>query len=158
AGSYAVTVDVDDAVGNDATQVTATVIIDTTVPANDGVISINDAAPLTNTTAVNIKVTTAPTEANTRYKVGFSETNDSATVATWNNYVFNTNIPFTLSTGDGVKTVYAFFKDKAGNVSTAGVSDTITLDTDAPALFTGVAADGGAPGLDTGDTLALTFD
>jgi len=38
---------------------------------------------------------------------------------------------FTLSSGDGLKTVYIWVKDVAGNVNTAPVSATITLDTQA---------------------------
>lgn len=49
--------------------------------------------------------------------------------STWNNWVaFATSYPWFLSSGDGLKTVYAQFKDASDNVSTA-YSDTITLDT-----------------------------
>ena len=40
----------------------------------------------------------------------------------------------TLTAGDGNKTAYLFYKDAAGNIST-GVSDSITLDTIAPAAL-----------------------
>ncbi|MCD8567157.1 MAG: Ig-like domain-containing protein [Geovibrio sp.] len=43
----------------------------------------------------------------------------------------STNISFTLSSGDGTKTVYAWLKDEAENISSAA-SDTIVLDTTAP--------------------------
>jgi len=39
---------------------------------------------------------------------------------------YNTNVQFTLSSGDGEKTVYVWYKDAAGNVSSAA-TDTITL-------------------------------
>jgi hypothetical protein len=45
------------------------------------------------------------------------------------------NVPFTLSTGDGTKTVYAWYKDAPGNVSSPA-SDTIILDQTAPAAVT----------------------
>ncbi|MBI5528150.1 MAG: carboxypeptidase regulatory-like domain-containing protein [Deltaproteobacteria bacterium] len=40
--------------------------------------------------------------------------------------------PFVLSATDGTKTVYACFKDKAGNYTSSPVSDTITLDMTVP--------------------------
>lgn len=46
---------------------------------------------------------------------------------------FSTTRPFALTDGDGIKTVYAKFKDNAGNESEA-VSDSIILDTIAPTL------------------------
>lgn len=39
---------------------------------------------------------------------------------------------FTLSSGDGLKTVYMWFKDGNGNVTSSSVSDTITLDQTGP--------------------------
>src|SRR5690242_191426 len=46
---------------------------------------------------------------------------------------FATTANWTLLSGDGTKTVYAQFQDQAGNWS-AAVSDTISLDTTAPAI------------------------
>lgn len=55
--------------------------------------------------------------------------NSSFLGCTWETYV--TGKTWSLSTGDGIKTVYAKFKDVQGNVSVS-YSDTITLDTQAP--------------------------
>ena len=55
--------------------------------------------------------------------------NDNTNWSTAETYA--TSKTWTLSSGDGTKTVYAKFKDTAGNWSTA-YSDTITLDTTAP--------------------------
>ncbi len=54
--------------------------------------------------------------------------------ATWGAWQqFESEITLTLPGDDGLKTVHAEFRDKAGNVS-ATLSDTITLDTDEPAI------------------------
>ena len=50
--------------------------------------------------------------------------------ASWETYV--TTRPWTYSTGDGAKTVYAMFKDAAGNASSSCNTTTITVDTTAP--------------------------
>jgi VCBS repeat-containing protein len=65
--------------------------------------------------------------------------NEAAPSGAWE--PFATSKTWSLSAGDGIKTVYAQFRDAAGNESPA-VSDTIFLDTNAP---TGtVTIDGGA--------------
>lgn len=52
---------------------------------------------------------------------------------TWNpEQAYDTSAPWTLSPGDELKTVYAQFKDSAGNWSGV-ISDTISLDTTPPA-------------------------
>ena len=90
---------------------------DTTPPTSTS-ISVNAGAVATNTTAVTL--TLGATGAS---KMMIS--NDSTfTGELWENYLTSKN--WTLISGNGVKTVYAKFKDTAGNVSTA-VSDTITL-------------------------------
>jgi len=71
--------------------------------------------------------------------------------ASWEAYA--TSKAFTLSSADGTKTVYAKFKDAAGNISEV-VSDTIVLDTAAPAGS--IAINAGAS-LTNDRTLALTL-
>ncbi|HEY5541121.1 MAG TPA: hypothetical protein VIL41_06690, partial [Coriobacteriia bacterium] len=56
--------------------------------------------------------------------------NDGSTWSSWQAY--STTASWTLTSGDGTKTVYAQFKDNAGNASSATISDTIGLDTVAP--------------------------
>lgn len=69
------------------------------------------------------------------------------------NFSFATTIPWTLSAGDGTKTVYVQFQDGAGNWSTPAVSDDIVLDTTGP---TGsVSINGGAA---TSSDTAVTLD
>lgn len=65
------------------------------------------------------------------YCVTNTEGSDSCTwVDTIETFAESTH---TLTTGDGVKTAYAYLKDYAGNISVA-VADTITLDTVAPVI------------------------
>jgi len=98
---------------------------DTTAPA--GTISIDVGNAFTNTTAVTLTLTCSDNVACTQMQ--FS--NDDVTYTTL--AVNATSAAFTLSAGaDGIRTVFARFTDAAGNISTA-VSDTITLDTVAPA-------------------------
>lgn len=68
--------------------------------------------------------------------------NDGSTWNPWVNYAqiyvqffagTSYHVPYTLPAGDGVKTVHARFKDRAGNVS-APINRTVTLDTTAPAV------------------------
>lgn len=99
-------------------------ITDTTPPTSTSIV-INSAAVTTSTTAVTLTLSA----------VGASDvmiSNDSAfTGGTW--LAYSTSKNWTLTTGDGVKTVYAKFRDDAMNVSTA-VSDTITLTTGVAAI------------------------
>lgn len=90
---------------------------DTTPPSATSV-SIN-AGAVTSTT-LTATLTLAATDA-TQMIIS----NDAGfTGAPWETYA--TSKTWTLTTGDGVKTVYAKFRDAAGNMSTA-VSDTITV-------------------------------
>jgi len=72
----------------------------------------------------------------TGYYVSTSATTPTAGAAGWGAVTAtpsysNANVPFTLPAGDGTKTVYAWYKDAAGNVSPTA-SDTILLDQTAP--------------------------
>lgn len=90
--------------------------VDTTPPTSTSV-SISAGAATTNSTAVTL--TLSATDA-----AQMMISNDPAfSGGTWETYA--TSKSWTLSSGEGTKTVYAQFKDSASNVSTA-VSDTIT--------------------------------
>ncbi len=90
---------------------------DTTPPSATSV-SINaGAATSTTLTATLTLAATDATQMIISNDAGF-------TGAPWETYA--TSKTWTLTTGDGVKTVYAKFRDAAGNMSTA-VSDTITV-------------------------------
>ena len=99
---------------------------DTTPPT--GTITINNGAAQTNTTSVTLTLS-ATDNSGTVSQMQFS--NNRTTYSTAEAYA--TSKTWTLASGDGTKTVYAKFKDAAGNWSTAA-SDTIALDTTPPSL------------------------
>ena len=119
-----------DAVGNeqlsaDAT-FTTTAAADTTPPT--GSVTINSGAAGTNN--ANVTLTLSATDnSGTVAQMQFS--NDGTTYSTPEAYA--TTKTWTLTSGDGTKTVYAKFKDPAGNWS-APVSDTIVLDATPPTI------------------------
>ncbi len=103
-----------------------TILLDTTAPA--GTISINNGAASTTTSSVTLNLTCSETGSGC-YQMQFSNDN-----ATWSGLAsYATTTTWTLSAGaDGSRTVYARFKDNAGNVTTAVISDSIILDTTLP--------------------------
>jgi hypothetical protein len=107
-----------DAAGNELAA-EDTILLDTTAP--EGLLVINGDAGVTGTTAVvlNSSVTGAD-------QMRFS--NDEAVWSEWAAYAAET--PWTLSDGDGVKTVHGQYRDSVGNL--LAVSDDIILDTTAP--------------------------
>ncbi len=90
---------------------------DTTPPTN---ISISIAAGATTATSTAVALTLAATGASHIMISNVADFSGSS----WETYAASK--AWTLTSGDGVKTVYAKFKDAAGNISTA-ISDTITL-------------------------------
>lgn len=111
-----------------------TITYDTVAPTG-GSISINAAA--TYATSTTLALTLAATDATTSVaQMQFSC--DSSTWTTAEAYVTSKSLNLatagaSCTTTDGVKTIYARFIDAAGNTS-GNVSDTITLDTAAPAF------------------------
>ena len=104
-----------------------------TVPPT-GTISINSGAAATNSTAVRAYLTCSDATTGCGY-VKFS--NDGVTYsAVQANDVWK---PWTLAIGDGIKTVYAMFRDNAGNWSNV-YSDTILLETVSPSTTASPAA------------------
>lgn len=104
---------------------TDTIILDTTAPT--GSIIINNDNPYTASTAVTLSLTATDSTS------GISEvrlSNDGV----WDTEPWEPQVStksWTLSPGDGAKTVYYQIRDNAGLTSTA-YSDTITIDTVAP--------------------------
>lgn len=114
-----------DGAGNVSAGTTA---VATPIPESDaptGTISINSGAAYTSARAVTL--TLSASDASTVADVCLSE---SATCTTWAAYAASR--AFTLSSGGGVKTVRAWFRDNWGNASAVSVSDSITIDTTAP--------------------------
>jgi subtilisin family serine protease len=103
---------------------------DITAPINPN-ISIDGGS--SNTASANVTLTLSATDV--VGVTGFFTSEASSTpspssfnpIASTNNY--SANVPFVLSSGSGTKTVYAWFRDANGNISSR-VSDTITYTVD----------------------------
>ncbi|MDG6026013.1 MAG: hypothetical protein E3K40_04710 [Candidatus Brocadia sp.] len=95
-------------------------------------ISINNGATYTNSTSVTLTLSATDNVGVTGYYLSTSSTKPLASATGWMSVTSTTNytgnISYQLSGGNGVKTVYVWYKDAAGNVSNT-VSDSITLDT-----------------------------
>ncbi len=100
-----------------------------------GAVVINNGAAVTSSTTTTLTLS-ATDNSGTVSQMRFSDT--GVTFAAAESYA--TTKTWTLSAGDGVRTVYVQYSDAAGNWSPS-VSDTIILDTVAPAL-TAVQATG----------------
>jgi titin len=95
-------------------------VLDSTPPT--GSISINNGAGYTNSRSVTLNLSATDT-------YGVSQMKFSNDNATWSEAVsYATSTTWTLSNGDGTKTVYAKFKDNPGNWTTTTINDTIVLD------------------------------
>ncbi|MDD3887951.1 MAG: Ig-like domain-containing protein [Patescibacteria group bacterium] len=94
-------------------------------------IAINSGASYTNTTAVTLALS-ASSDA---YQMMVSE-DPTFVGASWETYATSKN--FTLSSGDGTKTVYVKYRDKLLSEST-GISSTIILDETAPTVTSAIA-------------------
>jgi len=94
-------------------------------------IAIENGATYTNSLAVNLTVVASDQEPSSgMWAMQFSD--DGWTWSDWVPYAPSAG--YTISSGDGVKTVYFRAKDHAGNVADT-VSDSITLDTRPPAIY-----------------------
>ena len=129
AGVYTVTVTVSDGKLTDSQVVTVTVTDTDITPPNSSV-SINNGAVSTNSTSVTLSFSSTDNVGVTGYYLSTILSTPLASNPDWISVTptinFNANVPYTLSSGDGVKTVYVWYKDEAGNVSNA-YSDSINL-------------------------------
>jgi hypothetical protein len=114
-----------------------------------GTVSINAGATLTNSTNVTLTLS-ATDNSGTVAQMQFS--NDDVSYSEPPD-TYATSKGWTLTTGDGGKTVYAKFKDPSGNWSDP-VTDTITLDTTAP----NISAVSASNITQTGATITWTTD
>ena len=110
-------------------------VTDVTAPVCS--IVINNDAPYTRLSSVILNISATDSIGVTGYYLSTSSTKPSATATGWKSISsianYNDSISYVLSSGNGNKTVYAWCKDAAGNVSST-VSDTIILDTTTPAI------------------------
>ncbi|NBR25522.1 MAG: hypothetical protein EBU08_17445, partial [Micrococcales bacterium] len=121
-----------DAIGNEGSCVSDTIIHDNIAPTSP-TISINSDAVTTSSTSVTIALS-----ANKASQMYVTDTTGCASGGTIEAYA--TTRAWTLSSGDGTKTVYIKYLDEAGNTSSC-ISDSITLDTTPPnpSAFTATA-------------------
>jgi len=120
-GTKTVYVKFKDGGGNWSAAYSDSILLDTTPPT--GTITINSGAA--STTNVNVTLTLTCNDANGCSQMKFSnDVDNEANYSTPETY--STTKAWTLTSGEGTKTVYAKFKDTGGNWSTA-YSDTINL-------------------------------
>ncbi|MBU2598985.1 hypothetical protein KJ849_00130, partial [bacterium] len=142
---------VKDIAGNEATAVSDTTTLDTTAPS--GTISIANGDEYTTSAAVTLNLSGyADGGGSGLDKVCYS--NDGSSYSSWENAAA-TKTNWSLTSGDGVKTVYYRLRDNVGNIGT--YSDTIKLDTVAPTKISAyVIIDSGAT-YSTDTTLDFTW-
>jgi len=104
------------------------IIYETTAPT--GSLIINSADNTTKNYLVNMKLTASDQYGVTGYYLSETNSKPSYNSSGWNPITssknFSDNVSFSLNVGNGIKTVYAWFKDDANNVSD-NISDNITL-------------------------------
>jgi hypothetical protein len=124
-------------------------------PAPSGLVVINKGEATTRSPVVTVNVTTTSGIAT---QVCLS---DTIACSSWQTY--SPTVSFTLSAGDGRKTVYAWWKNSAGGIGESAASASIVLDTTAPengvigiAIASGVATLAWSGFSDEGSGLAST--
>lgn len=101
----------------------SSILLDKTAATGSIIINNNAAS----TKVQNVTLTISAADAGTGVVSMQVSESSTFTGAAWEAYA--TTKAFTLSAGDGIKTVYARFMDAVGNISAPAVSDTIILDT-----------------------------
>jgi alpha-tubulin suppressor-like RCC1 family protein len=127
-GARTVYARVSDGAGNQSDADSAQITIETIKPA--GTVAINGGATLTN--SVNVTLALNATDEVNGSGIASMQFSNNGTA--WSAAVpYATSAPWTIDKTNGTRTVYVRFLDHAGNVS-ANATDTITLDSLAPAL------------------------
>ncbi|OOP55538.1 MAG: hypothetical protein AYP45_14255 [Candidatus Brocadia carolinensis] len=128
---------------------------DTTAPNCS--ISINNGDSYTKSPTVILTLSATDDIGVTGYYLSTSSTIPLATAAGWTSITstasYTASIPHTLISGDGSKTLYVWYKDAAGNVSSV-TSDSIILDTTVP-LVTIISPTSNATYTTTSNTISL---
>jgi len=127
-----------DKAGNISTGATASTKPRPEINPPTGSITIKGGAEATKSTTVNLTLS-ASDESPGAIRMCIS---NKATCTTW--IAFDPTRSWTLTTGNGTKTVSVWFRDVWGNVNTTPYSDTIILDTIAPTNGTVTATPGDA--------------
>lgn len=114
----------------------ATIGADATSPT--GTITINSNGTYTTTVGVTLNLSATDDVGVEGYYVSGSTTTPTAGQAGWvavgTNTAYSESIPYTLSANDGTKTVYVWYKDGVGSVSTT-TSDSIIFDSTFPSIL-----------------------
>lgn len=133
---------------------------DSSPPTGPSIV-IDGGAGSTSTTSVTLSLSASDDTGVTGYFVSESASAPSAGDGGWNSVSSTTSyaddISFTLSSGDGTKTVYVWFKDDAGNVSTSA-SDTIDLISAAAPTVLSTAPENDSASISIGTDIVITFD
>ena len=110
-------------------------VADTVAPT--GSICINNNSAYTNSSTVTLHLAATDNIGVTGYYISSNPTQPSAIASDWKSAPssknYSENISHTLDSGDGSKTIYVWYKDAAGNISSPA-SDSIILDTTAPTI------------------------
>lgn len=139
-----------DEAGNETSPISAEIVLDRVAP-QDPQIRINKGDTATNNPNKTV-ILQAKAEGAAMMQLGM----DAAfTNSRWINYQAGKNIPFTLPGDDGMKEVFARFRDEAGNVSEV-VSQKILLDR-TPPIVGEVKINGGDNGTNV-QTVGLTLN
>lgn len=97
--------------------------IGTTAPS--GSVSINSGASYTNSIAITLNLSATDDVGVTGYYFSTNSTKPSASDSGWvsvsSTTSFSTSFPYALSSGDGNKALYAWYKDSKGNVSDTAI-------------------------------------
>ena len=137
-----------DAAGNWSAVSNDTILLDTTRPT--GTVSINGGAATTTSSNVTLNLTADDGTGSGVASVLISNTNDFSAATP---IPAAASVPWTLTAGDGSRTVYVKWIDQAGNVSASPVSDSITVD----APPTGSVLINGGASQTNSTSLSLTF-
>ena len=131
--------------------------IDSESPSNPGVL-INNGDSSTNSSSVSLKLSATDNTGITGYYLSGSSNTPSASVSGWNSVSSTTSysatVSYTLSGSSGTQTVYVWYKDASGNVSSAA-SDSITLNSSSGGTISG-GSTAFSPTIVNGNTLYRT--
>ena len=123
-----------DTKGNLSDKGSDSIIYDVTSPSSTS-LSVDTGSIATNSQIVTLSLTASDAVGVTGYYSSESATTPDLSDSGWTSVssatVYSGTTNFTMSSGEGTKTVYAWFRDFAGNISVAD-NDTIILDQSAP--------------------------
>lgn len=152
-GTKTVYVKFKDEASNESSTYSDTIILNSQIPG--GTMGINNGDTYTGSTSVTLNMSATDDLTATENLDVIASESSSFTGASY--VSFTSALSFTLSSGDGTKTVYVKFKDEAENESTV-YSDTIILDTKSPSKTDSKVVLNSDNGEITGDGSGYTKD